>query len=191
MLPALRCHQLADSLQRLSSASGERTVDLKSVSSSTSWSSGLTGSARRISTGFFSCGDTGMAFLMDSTGIAFRISELGCCVWVMDALRSAALLAAFTSLAPLASSLFWLSAVSAGACGVGSGLSFGLRELYGSLSATRVGLLISIGATSLRSTARAARGKSLEENSRARRARGSPCTLQGSVGACDGVAISG
>src|SRR5213592_4898893 len=172
MLPALRCHQLADSLQPLFISIGRACRRSQERLPSSSWSSGLTGIARRISTGFFSCGDTGMAFLIDSTGIAFRISELGCCVWVTDALRSAALLAVFTSLAALASSLFWLSAVSTGACGVGSGLSFGLRELYGSLSATRVGLLISIGATSLRSTARAARGKSLEENSRARRARG-------------------
>ena len=39
-------------------------------------------------------------------------------------------------------------------------------------------------------TANAARGKSLEENKRARRARGSPWTLQGSVGTCDCVPIS-
>ena len=49
-----------------------RAADFKSVWSSSSWSRGLTGIARRISTGFLSSG---------WTGIAFRISGVDSAVW--------------------------------------------------------------------------------------------------------------
>src|SRR5207237_10019056 len=93
-------------------------------------------------------------------------------------------------LASIALSIFSFSAVSFFASGVGSGFKVGLSELYGSLSANNVGPFRTTGVTLLRSTANSARGKSLAGRSRARRARGSPWTLHGSVGICAAVAIS-
>src|SRR6266480_3338103 len=46
------------------SAGGGCVADFKSLPSSFSWSRGLTGMARRISTGFLSSGWTGIAFLI-------------------------------------------------------------------------------------------------------------------------------
>jgi hypothetical protein len=43
-------------------SAGAGVADFKRVASSPSWSRGLTGIARRISTGFLSCGWTGIAF---------------------------------------------------------------------------------------------------------------------------------
>ena len=91
---------------RICSSVGGCAADLRSGSSSFSWSSGLTGIARRISAGLFSCGATGMAFLIVSTGIAFLISELDSGVWVLVPPRSAVLLTVFTSLGTLSFSVF-------------------------------------------------------------------------------------
>jgi hypothetical protein len=52
------------------SSLGGGVADFKSVSSALSWSSGLTGIARRISTGFLSCGWTGIAFLISGADSA-------------------------------------------------------------------------------------------------------------------------
>src|SRR5207249_12326960 len=90
----------------------------------------------------------------------------------------------------IALSIFSLLAASFSGSAGGSGFKVGLSELYGSMSANNVGLLRMIGVTSLRSTARAACGKSLAGRSRTRRARGSPCTLHWWVGICAAVAIS-
>src|SRR5207249_7711705 len=87
-------------------------------------------------------------------------------------------------------SIFWVSVVCICGSGVGCGFKVGLRELYGSLSANNVGFLTGTGVTSLRSTASAARGRSLGGRSRTRRVRGSPWTLQGSLGVCVAVASS-
>src|SRR5207249_11555412 len=87
-------------------------------------------------------------------------------------------------------SIFAFSAASFSAFGSGSGFKVGLRELYGSLSASNVGLFTITGVTSLRSTASSARGKSPEGRLRTRRERDSPWTLHESVGICVCVAIS-
>src|SRR4029453_1557530 len=52
------------------SLSGAGVAGFKRVSSSPSWSRGLTGIARRISIGFLSCGWTGIAFLISGAGCA-------------------------------------------------------------------------------------------------------------------------
>src|SRR6266480_6647409 len=131
-----------------------------------------------------------MALRICSTGTAFRISGADCVVGEVGGFTPAVLLADFTPFVPAPLSLFWVWAVSVAGCGVASGMTVGLIESYGSLSAMSVGLFMATGMTSLRFTARAARGKSLEPNSRARRARGSPWMLQSSVGAWACVAIS-
>ena len=53
-----------------SSRSPGGVADFKRVPSSSSWSTGLTGIARRISTGFLSCGWTGIAFLISGADSA-------------------------------------------------------------------------------------------------------------------------
>src|SRR5439155_25676605 len=117
----------------------------------------------------FSCGSTGIAFLIGITPVVCSDDSPPDFATVADGRSTARaepepnelvvpIGVGAAGLSFIALSIFSLLAASFSGSAGGSGFKVGLSELYGSMSANNVGLLRMTGVTSLRSTARAACG---------------------------------